>query len=210
MKRIISLILVFFMIFGTTVAFAGNSRTISRTEQMKQEQMKYEQALLSVEKQFAGQSEAFRESIKSAITESYLRRMSNQKHLGVVGEGETKTSFGVLSSNPFMSYNYTASVKEVARTYMFISLVSGAILPVLGAKFSFGLTILGGVPMVQFGMNSYDLSVFKSWSEIRGRVTMYWTDEVNFEYKAVHTQRYVFKGNTLKTKTTTWHSDFNE
>ena len=82
--------------------------------------MKFEQALLSVEKQFAGQSEAFREMVKSAITESYLRRMSDSKYLSVVDEGATKKSFGVLSSAPFMFYNYTASVSTMVRGTMLI------------------------------------------------------------------------------------------
>ena len=133
MKRIISLILILSMVFGTTVTFASSNRTISRIEQMKHEQMKFEQALLSVDKQFARQSEAFRESIKNAITESYLRRISNQKHSDAVGEGVTKISFDVLSSGPFMSYSYTASVKELARTYLTISLVSAASLPYIGS-----------------------------------------------------------------------------
>ncbi|MGV8146614.1 MAG: hypothetical protein ACLKAK_06885 [Alkaliphilus sp.] len=207
MKRIISLILVFSMIFGTTVVFAGNSRTISRTEQMK-----YEQALLSVEKQFAGQSEAFRESIKSAITESYLRRISNQKHLGVVGEGETKTSFGVLSSNPFMSYNYTASVSTMVRGTMLLGRASDTVMGLsLLSKFTlplFAITLGYGV---YFDNRIYTISQFETGTIFRGEVRMYWTDEANFEYRGIHEGAFISPmGSAFSNSRSTWFGDFHE
>ncbi|MGV8146609.1 MAG: hypothetical protein ACLKAK_06860 [Alkaliphilus sp.] len=204
MKRIISLILVFSMIFGTTVVFAGNSRTISRTEQMK-----YEQALLSVEKQFAGQSEAFRESIKSAITESYLRRISNQKHLGVVGEGETKTSFGVLSSTSFASYTYSVPVKVLAKIERGLTVVSAAVTGVTYTLWK-PLLIIGTISTIMVNERAYELGEFVDGTMLKGTVKMYWTNEANFEYKGVNGGRFVIDGNTLGTITRTWYGDFNE